>query len=73
MKDFPIIKPKKLVSILTTLGFQVYRQKGSHVILKSGDGLKRVTIPIHNKDLKRKTTLSILKQSGLTKDDLMKK
>ena len=61
-------KPKALLKILKKSGFYVHHQKGSHMILKSADGIRRVTIPIHNKDLKMKTLISIIKESGLNKE-----
>lgn len=37
---------KELVRIFTKLGFQVVRQKGSHLRLEHSDG-RKTTIPIH--------------------------
>lgn len=37
------------------------------------DLTKRVTLPLHNKDLKPGTLNSILKQAGITKEELFKK
>ena len=71
--SIPAIKPKKLISLLTKLGFYTHHQKGSHIVLKHIEMPDlRVTLPIHNKDLKRKTLLSILKQARLTVDDIKK-
>ena len=71
--SIPAIKPKKLLTLLTKKGFFIHHQKGSHAVLKH---LKipdlRITLPIHNKDLKRKTLLSILKQARLTVEDIKK-
>jgi predicted RNA binding protein YcfA (HicA-like mRNA interferase family) len=61
-------KPKELLKIFKKLGFYIHHQKGSHMILKSADGTRRVTIPIHNKDLKIKTLLAILKDAGIDKN-----
>lgn len=36
------------------------------------DKTKRVTLPIHNKDLKPKTLSSILKQAGIDKKEIFK-
>ena len=71
--SIPAIKPKKLLSLLTKKRFYIHHQKGSHVVLKHREMSDlRVTLPIHNKDLKRKTLLSILKQARLTVDDIKK-
>ncbi len=71
MSKIPAVKPKKLLKILENKGFFIHHQRGSHIVLKSQyNPSVRVTLPMHNKDLKRKTLVSILKQSGLTKDIL---
>lgn len=74
MNKIPAIKPKKLLQILQKQGFYIHHQKGSHIVLrKKEDNPLRVTLPLHNKELKRKTLLSILKQAGLEKTILTKR
>lgn len=69
----PSITPKKLLQFLKKKGFYISRQSGSHMILHHDeDNTKRVTLPIHNKDLKPGTLSSILKQAGINKRDLTK-
>ena len=73
MNAIPSIKPKKILRILLKNGFYIHHQVGSHLVLKNPkEPLARVTVPMHNKDLKRKTLLSILKQAGLDKNILTK-
>ena len=45
---------------------------GSHFIFYNQEYKKRVTVPYHNKDLPKGTILSILKQAGITKDEIEK-
>ena len=67
------ITPKKLLQFLKDKGFYITRQSGSHMILHhNSDKTKRVTLPIHNKDLKPGTLSSILKQAGIDKKELFK-
>jgi len=74
MSKIPSLKPKELLQILKKAGFYIHHQKGSHLVLKSNKNPNlRVTLPLHNKDLKRKTLISILKQAGLDKKILFKK
>jgi len=40
------IRAKELISILEKEGFQLIRQKGSHLRLEHSDG-KKTTIPVH--------------------------
>lgn len=73
MTDLPVLKPKQLLSILRKVGWEIVRQKGSHVQLKHTNKPHHlVTIPYHNKDLARGTLFSIIKQLGITKDDFQK-
>lgn len=64
-----VVKDTELFNILVKhFGFAPLRQRGSHVRLS--DGTHYVTIPIHNRELKQGTLISILKQAGLTKEDI---
>ncbi len=62
------MKPKKAIKLLEKRGFRFVRQKGSHRLYKKGE--LRVTVPYHNKDLKPGTSHNILKQAGITRDEL---
>ena len=46
-------------------GFEEIRQVGSHKQFKNYETGKSVTVPFHNKDLKKGTEQSILKKAGL--------
>jgi len=68
-----VIKAARLVPILIRLGFRIVRQIGSHLHLEHlVDKTRKVTIPIHNKDLPKKTLKSILKQAGVSMKDFLK-
>ena len=69
----PSITSKKLLKFLEAKGFYSHRQTGSHLILHhNNDATKRVTLPLHNKDLKPGTLASILKQAGIDRKELFK-
>jgi predicted RNA binding protein YcfA (HicA-like mRNA interferase family) len=54
------------------LGFSVVRQTGSHRIYKNKEG-RRITLPFHaRKVLHPKLLLSILREAGISPDDLRK-
>lgn len=67
----PVLKPKKVISILQKAGFYIDHQTGSHIALLNKNG-RRITVSRHNKDLKKGTLKSIMKQSGLTTKDFLK-
>jgi len=62
----PALKPKDLLRALEREGFFIHHVTGSHYILKHPDrpGV-RITLPFHNKDLKRRTLASIVEQAGI--------
>ena len=69
----PILRAREVISILYKAGFRLAGQKGSHIKLKHHlDPRKIVTVPFHNKDVPRKTLMSILKQAGLTVKEFLK-
>ncbi len=65
MPKLPSCKPREIVKILKKQGFLELRQIGSHLHLYHPAHKLRVTIPMHNRDLKRKTLASILRQAHL--------
>ncbi|MCH8332733.1 type II toxin-antitoxin system HicA family toxin [Candidatus Sumerlaeota bacterium] len=69
MSRLRTLRSKELVSGLRKAGFEKRRQSGSHLIMKHADG-RRVTVPLHNRDLKRPTMKAILREAGLTEDQL---
>jgi|tagenome__1003787_1003787.scaffolds.fasta_scaffold12435513_1 predicted RNA binding protein YcfA (HicA-like mRNA interferase family) len=61
-----------VIKILTKYyGFEIARQKGSHVSLINKELGKVVVVPRHD-TIKEPTLKSILYQAGLTKDDFLK-
>ena len=69
----PIIRAVKLIPILLKFGFRIVRRAGSHAQLEHiFDKTRKVTIPVHNKDLPIKTLLSILKQAKISLGEFLK-
>ncbi len=52
MTKLPSVSGKKCVKILQKFGFEVYRQRGSHVTLVRKDPPNQTTVPMH-KELDR--------------------
>ena len=68
----PSLKPREVLRGIRRGGFLVHPISGSHHILKHPDHpARRVTLPFHNKDLKRGTLLAIIDEAGLTADEFM--
>ena len=66
------IPAKKVIKVLNKIGFEVVRQRGSHVILKYPDG--RVTIvPVHSgEDIGRGLLSKIIKDTRMTREQFLK-
>jgi len=68
----PILKTNEVLRILLKFGFQPKRKKGGHLILAKNE--KRVVIPIHEgRDIPKGTLLNVIKQTGLTKKEFLKR
>jgi len=72
MPKLPIITSKKLLKILEKSGFQLDRTTGSHFIFYNKADKKRVTVPFHRKELPKGTIMSILREMGISKKELLK-
>lgn len=70
MPKLPELRPKELVRALKKLGFLEKRQKGSHLIMVNEEKNKQLTVPIHNKPLKKGTLAAILRQGDIRAEDL---
>ena len=70
MPKLPVLTPKKLIKILEKAGFKLDHKTGSHFIFYDSKTKRRAVVPFHTKDLPKGTIISILKQSGITKDEL---
>ncbi len=71
MPKLPVLKPKQVIKKFEKLGFIKDRQTGSHIIMYRAKDTKRAVIPLHVKDLSKGTLLAILRESGVTKEELI--
>ena len=77
MPGLPVVSGKDLVKVLSKLGYQIIRQRGSHVQLKciTPAGEHTITIPIHD-EIALGTLHDILSKvaiwKGLSKDELIR-
>jgi predicted RNA binding protein YcfA (HicA-like mRNA interferase family) len=70
MAKLPRLTAREICSVLEKLDFTIVRQSGSHIIYKNVEG-KRATVPFHAaKILHPKILKSILRDAGLTAEDL---
>ena len=69
----PITSARKVIKALKSVGFEVTRQSGSHIILVKFEDNKKLTVVVPNhEEIAKGTLLSIIQQSGLTKEEFIK-
>ena len=68
MPKLPVLSGQVLVKALERLGFEQVRQRGSHVVMRRGRA--GCVVPMH-KEVKTGTLAGILRQAGVTQDELM--
>ncbi len=69
MSRLKLIDFRTMDKLLRKLGFEISRQKGSHVFYRHPDG-RTTVVPNHgSKDLARSLIADILKDIGLTVDE----
>ena len=67
MPELPVVSGPEVVRTLERLGFEQVSQRGSHCKLRRGD--RTVIVPLH-RELANGTLASILRQAGITADEL---
>jgi predicted RNA binding protein YcfA (HicA-like mRNA interferase family) len=69
LSKLPLLSWREVVKALEKAGFQVARQKGSHLILVKDECI--VPVPKHEQ-IKRGLLMAIIAESGLTKEEFLK-
>jgi predicted RNA binding protein YcfA (HicA-like mRNA interferase family) len=69
MPRLPRVTSARLVRALERAGFRIIRQVGSHVTLRDSEG-RTVIVASHPGDVPIGTLASVLKQAGLTGEQL---
>lgn len=71
MGTVPVLRPREVVSLLTRLGFNETRQRGSHKQFKHADG-RSTTVPFHKgRDISPTLLRQIAKDVGLSTEELL--
>jgi len=65
----PVVSGAQLIRVLEGLGWEVARQRGSHVRLRHPDRSTFLVVPLH-RELKKGTLNGILKDAGLEREEL---
>jgi predicted RNA binding protein YcfA (HicA-like mRNA interferase family) len=69
LSKLPLLSWREVVKALRKAGFQVERQRGSHLILTKDELI--VPVPKHEQ-LKKGLLMTIIEEAGLTKEEFLK-
>ena len=69
----PVVSGDDVIKALKKAGFEVVRQRGSHVSLhkKTPQGILLTVVP-RKPEIKKGTLLSIIRQAGINKEEFLK-
>lgn len=65
----PGLRAKEVIAALEAAGFEIDRQKGSHITLRNLDTGRTTVVPRHSAELPRWLMKKIIKDAGLSEDD----
>jgi predicted RNA binding protein YcfA (HicA-like mRNA interferase family) len=68
MPKLPVVSGTQAVRALQRLGFEVTRQRGSHIVLRRGSA--GCVVPNH-RELKLGTLSGVLKQAGVSHEEFL--
>ena len=69
-RKLPAMRPRDVIAVLRKAGYGVDHQTGSHVVMYKAGGLP-VTVPWHNRDLKKGTLRQIVRSAGLSVEEFL--
>ena len=58
-------RPREVIRVLESLGWQLDRQRGSHAILVKEGEKNNVSVPVSRREVSNRTFGNILRQSGV--------
>ena len=71
MPPFPLLRPREVVRAFERLGWQIARQRGSHIIMTKPGSISTLSIPEHA-TVARGTLRGLLTRAGVTVEDFLR-
>ncbi len=66
MPPVPVLRPREVIAILSALGFEEVRQRGSHKRFRHADG-RATTVPVHGgRDISPVLLRRIARDAGMS-------
>jgi len=70
MQKIPLLSGREVVKVFIRLGWEVARQRGSHIILVKEGHIATLSIPDHH-EVARGTLRSLIARAGLTIEEFL--
>jgi predicted RNA binding protein YcfA (HicA-like mRNA interferase family) len=70
MPPVPVLKPREVVQAFERLGWEIARQRGSHIILTRRGHVATLSVPNHP-EVARGTLRSLIARAGLTVQEFL--
>jgi predicted RNA binding protein YcfA (HicA-like mRNA interferase family) len=71
MPKLPAVKPRQVIRFLEQNAFILDHTSGSHFIFYNPVSRRRAVVPRHNRDLSKGTLMSLLREAGFTREELI--
>jgi len=71
MPKLPSVKARQIVRFLVRNGFVLDHASGSHFIYYHPTSKRRAVVPRHNRDIPKGTLVSLLREAGFSREDLI--
>lgn len=71
MPKLPSVRPRQIARFLEQNGFLLDHRSGSHVVYYQPATGRRAVVPQHNRDLPKGTLMSLLREAGFTREELI--
>jgi predicted RNA binding protein YcfA (HicA-like mRNA interferase family) len=71
MPKLPAVKPRHVIRLLEKNGFTLDHTSGSHFVFYHPLSRRRAVVPQHNRDIPKGTLMSLLREAGFTREELI--
>jgi predicted RNA binding protein YcfA (HicA-like mRNA interferase family) len=71
MSKLPAVKPRRVIQLLEQNGFILDHTSGSHFVFYNPVSHRRAVVPRHNRDMPKGTLMSLLREAGFTREELI--
>ena len=68
MASIPVVTGREAVKVFESLGWEVARHRGSHVILVRDGDIETLSVPDH-REVAKGTLRSLIRSAGITPDE----